>query len=452
MIKEKRFYKIFFAMTLPIALQNLITFGVNLADNIMLGAYSEVAMSGVSMANQIQFLFQQITMGIGAGAAVIAAQYWGKKQTQPIRRIFAVALWFGIILSLIMFSIVFFAPDSVLGLLTNESAVISEGARYIKIMAFSYPLFMVANLYFAILRSVETVKIGFWVSLSTLFINVFLNYALIYGKFGFPELGVRGAAYATLIARIAEFVLAFLYVRFIDKKLKIRGRHYFALQAGYIRDYFKTGLPLMLSGTSWGLAMSVQSAIIGRLGAVTIAANAIATTLFQVMSVVIYAGANASSVIIGKTVGSGNIQRVKESAKTMQVLYLIMGTVSSLLLFLVKNSIISIYNASPETQELANKFLLVLCVTIIGTAYQMSALTGIVTGGGDTKFVFINDLIFMWGMVLPLSLLSAFVFKWPVLVTFICLKSDQITKCIVAAVKVNRFKWIKILTREDKTA
>ncbi len=449
LIKEKQFYRSFFTLTLTIALQNLISFGVNLADNMMLGTYSEISMSGVAMANQIQFLLQQITIGIGAGAIVIASQYWGKRQTQPIRRVFSVIFWFGMAISLVMGIVVFCAPRGVLGLLTNEAAVIAQGAAYMKIMAFSYPVFMLTNLYFAILRSVETVRIGFWVSLSTLFVNIGLNYALIYGHFGFPELGVRGAAYATLIARILELCITMFYVRVLDKKLKLRGKHYGLPEKSYLRDYFRTGLPLMLSALSWGVAMSIQSAILGHLGATAIAANAIAATLFQVVTVVCYAGASSAGVLVGKAVGEGNLQRVKRMARTLQLLFLGIGLFTSALLFLSRDGIVSIYRASPETDALARQFILVLCVTVIGTAYQMAVLTGIVSGGGDTKFVLFNDLIFMWGIILPLSVLSAFVFHWPVLATFICLKADQILKCFVAVVKVNRFRWVRILTREE---
>jgi len=447
LLKEKNFYRRFFALTATIALQNLIVFSVNLADNIMLGAYSELAMSGVAMANQFQFLLQQISMGIGAGAAVIAAQYWGKRQTQPIRRVFVVAFWLGLAVSLGMALAAGFRPEQVLRLLTNENAVINQGAVYMRIMAFSYPIFMATNLYFSILRSVETVKIGFWVSLSTLFVNISLNYVLIYGHFGFPELGVRGAAYATLIARIIEFLIMAVYVHRFDKKLCLRPRHYSRLERGYLRDYFKTGLPLMLSSLSWGVAMNIQGAILGRLGAAAIAANAIAATLFQVISVLTYASASASSVLVGKAVGEGDLSRVRAMAKTLQLLFLGIGLCSGLLLFGARDFIVGIYKASPETAALARQFILVLCVTIAGTAYQMPCLTGIVSGGGDTRFVLFNDLIFMWGIVLPVSLLSAFVFRWPVLAAFICLKADQILKCGVAVVKVNRFRWVRKLTR-----
>ena len=448
-VKEKAFYKTFFTLTFMIALQNLVAFSVNLADSIMLGAYSELSLSGAAVCNQIQFLLQMILNGIVAGMVVIAAQYWGKRQTQPIKKIFSVAFWLAAGMSLTLALISLLIPERVLGLLTNEPVVIAEGAQYLKIIALSYGIFAVTTVTIGVLRSVETVKIGFWVSFSALFFNISLNYILIYGKLGLPAMGIRGAALATLLARVFELVFVLTYAALIDKKLKLRIKDILRVEKSYLLDFKKTGLPTVLSTTSWGIAMAVQGAILGRLGASTIAASSIATTIFQVAIVVAGGSSNSSNVIIGKAVGEGDMQRVRKFAQTLQVLFLGIGIFTSLALLAGKVFIIGLYNVSPVTETLAGWFIVVLCVTVIGTAYQMPSLTGIVAGGGDTKFVLFNDIVFMWGIVLPLSALSAFVFKLPVIVTFACLKSDQILKCAVAVVKVNRFKWIRILTRDD---
>lgn len=436
-------------MTLILALQNVITFGVNLADNIMLGAYSETALSGAAMSNQVQFLLQMITNGIAAGMIVIASQYWGKRDTASVKKIFAVAFWLSLALSAVLTLCSFFAPRGVLGLLTNEKQVIDEGVKYLKIICLSYGFFAVTNVLLGVMRSVETVSIAFRVSLIALFVNVGLNYCLIFGKFGFPELGSAGAALATLISRAVELIIVLLYVKFRDKKLRLALRDIFAVKRIFIGDFIKTGLPTVLSSTSWGVAMAIQGAIIGRLGASAIAASSIATTIFQVVLVVAAGSANSACVLTAKTIGTGDIERVKRYAKTLQVLFVIIGVLTGLTLFAAKDTTIGFYRVSEETARLANQFILVLCVTIVGTSYQMPSLTGIVSGGGETKFVLFNDLIFMWGIVLPLSALFAFVVKLPVVAVFACLKSDQVLKCAVAVVKVNRFRWIRHLTRSS---
>lgn len=448
-VRDRVFYKTFFSLTFVIALQNLIAFGVNLTDSLMLGAYSELSLSGSAICNQIQFLMQMILGGIVTGMVVIAAQYWGKKQSEPIKKIFSVAFWLAVCASLIMTVICLTIPGQVLRLLTNEPSVINEGVKFLRIICLTNCIFAVTTVILGVLRSVETVKIGFWISLSTFVLNFIFNYLFIFGKFGMPRMGIRGSAVSTLISRIVELGIVLFYVTFIDKKLNLKIKNILHIEKSYLKDFTKTGLPTVLSSTSWGIAMGAQGAILGRLGASTIAASSIATTLFQIASIVAYGSANASNVVIGKTIGQGDLGKVKQYTKTLQMLFLIIGICTSVALFGGKLVMLNFYsNVTDETKSLAGVFILVLCVTVIGTSYQMATLTGIVAGGGDTKFVLFNDLVFQWCIVLPAAALSAFVFHLPVVFTFICLKSDQILKCAVAVVKVNRFRWIKKLTRD----
>lgn len=451
-ISDNGFYKAFFAMTFTMALQNIIVFGVNLADSVMMGAYSETALSGVGICNNIQFFLNMAASGISSGMTVIASQYWGKKDLKPIYKVSAVAMWLGIVFSGLIFAFAALAPDMLIRLFTDKEAVIEQALLYLDVIKHTYLIYTLSTILLAILRSVETVRIGFYVSLSSFAVNIFLNYILIYGKMGAPEMGIRGAAVATLIARLIELVVTIVYILFIDKKLKMRVKDLFAIDTEMIRDYFKTGLPLMMSSVSWGIAMSIQGAIIGRLVESAIAANSIATTIFQVATVICYASSTSACVLIGKTIGENKpMDIIKRRSKNLQLIFLAIGVVSSGILLLTKNLIIDFYNATPETLEITNQFIWVLSVTIIGTSYEAPALCGIVSGGGETSFVLKNDIIFMWLIVLPLSALSAFVFKFPVVVTFACLKADQVLKCAVALVKVNSFNWVKTVTR-DKSA
>ncbi len=448
-IKDSGFYKAFFTMTFTLALQNLIVFGVNLADSVMMGAYSETALSGVGICNNIQFFLNMAASGVASGMTVIASQYWGKKETKPIFRVSAVAMWISIIFTMLIFAFAALAPELLIRLFTDKESVIEQAVAYLDVIKYTYLIYTLSTILLAILRSVETVKIGFYVSLSSFAVNIFLNYILIYGRFGAPEMGIRGAAVATLISRLIELIVTVIYLLLIDKKLKMRIRDLFITDKQMFRDYFKTGLPLMMSSVSWGIAMSIQGAIIGRLIESAIAANSIATTIFQVATVICYASSNAACVLIGKTIGESKpMDIIKRRSKNLQLIFLAIGVASSAILLLTKNLIIDFYNATPETLEITNQFIWILSVTIIGTAYEAPSLCGIVSGGGETSFVLKNDIIFMWLIVLPLSALSAFVFKFPVAVTFACLKADQVLKCAVAVVKVNRFNWVKTVTRE----
>lgn len=445
------FYKMFFAMTIALAGQNLITFSVNLADNIMLGAYSETALSGAALVNQIQFFLQMLVGGVSEGVVVLAAQYWGRRETVPIRKIAALGLWFGAAIGVVMFLLSILMPYPLLRLLTPDEAVLAEGVAYLRIISFTYLLFCLTNVLLASLRSVQIVRVGILTSLASLLVNVVLNYILIFGKLGAPELGIRGAAIATLVARVVELLIVILYMKIKENPLQLGFSHIKKPDFTYLKDFLRVATPLFLANGVWGLNQFVQTAILGRMGGASIAANSIASAVFSILAVVCYGCATSAGVITGKAVGEGDVGKVREYAKTMQVLFLAVGIVTGVVMFLSRDLILSFYTISGEARELSRQFLGVLSVTVVGTSYQVAVLTGIVRGGGDTKFVLYNDTIFVWCVVIPSAALAAFVFHAPPVVVFMCLKCDQILKCIVAVIKVNRNNWIRPVTRDAVT-
>lgn len=448
---DRTFYRELFHLTLFIALQNVIVTMVGLVDNIMIGNYSQDAMTGIGLANQIQFLLQMMIGGVGEGMVVLGSQYWGTHRTGPIRKVVSISLRYAFISGAIFMAIGLICPAQVLSLFTGEPNAIREGVDYIRIMSFSYILFCCGNVLVSAQRSVENVRVAMIGSLCAVFVNILLNYALIYGHFGFPELGTKGAAIATLVGRIVEFSVIAGYTLRIDKKLGFRLSDVLQLDRLLLKDYTRVAVPVMLSGLSWGLAMSIQTAILGHIdqNGTAIAANSISNTLFQVITVVTYGLASASGVMTGKAVGRDDVDSLHANVRTMQVLFLAIGVITSLALFLLRPVVLSAYNITAEAYEMSNQFLLVLCVTVIGTAYQASCLTGIVRGGGNTKFVFYNDLIFMWCIVLPLSGLAAFVWHLSPVIVFIFLKCDQVLKCAVAVWEVNSYHWVKKVARDS---
>ncbi len=441
---EKSFYKSFITMTLVIAMQNAIVFGVNLADSIMLGVYSEASLSGVFLVNQIQFMLQMLVNGVGEAMLIFSSRSWGENNVPGIHKYTNLGMRFALLFSCFLFAVCFIFPEGVLRIFSDSEAFVGEGTKYLRIVCFTYPIFAITNILIYMLRSVETTKIGFYVSLFALFFNVILNYVLIFGKFGFPELGVRGAAIATLVSRVAELVFAVFYSWKVDKKVKIKLRVFFEkTEFKLVKDFVRTGFPVFLSGAAWGVAMSVQTAILGHMGDTAVSANSIATTLFQIVTVFTYGSASASAVVIGKARGEGKKDKMKPYAQSMQIMFLIIGLITGLLIFVLKEPIVSLYDVTAESASMALSFLTILSVTSVGTSYQMPVLTGIVRAGGETDFVFKNDFIFMWLIVIPASLVCGFFLNLSPIVVFICLKSDQILKCAVAAIKVNRYKWIK---------
>ena len=429
LVRDAAFYKRFFSIWSMLVLYNIITLGINLADNVMIGAYSEIAMSGVSAVNQIQFVFQQLMMGVGDGIVVLGSQYWGKRRPDAIRKFLPGAFLVGAGISLFLFVAACVAPEAILAIFTPDPAIRAAGVEYLRIIKYSYLIFALSQILLAMLRSVETVRIGFWVSLAALAVNISLNYLLIGGHLGAPALGATGAAIATAAARTMELAVVLIFALRADKKLGWRIADIFRPDRALMKDFLRLIRPMLFTSLMFGVAVALQTAILGHMNENAIAANSVASTLFQTLKVASVGAASAASILIGTAIGSGQMD-------------------TSLLLFALRYPILSLYDMSAETYHLAEQFILVLCFTGFGTAYEMPTIIGLIRGGGDARFVFWDDLINIWLIVIPLSLLAAFVFKWSPVAVICCLNADQVLKCIPGCIKVNRYTWIKKLTRE----
>ena len=448
-VRDRRLYTSFFSLLFITAAQMLISLGVNLADNIMLGRYNEFALSGAAIVNQVQFLVQMVSAGVATGVTVLGAQYWGKGEIDPIKRIISFGMKLALTAGILFCFVTRLWPAPVLRLLTNQEPVIEQGVIYMNIMCWTYIIYAISNTLVMSLRSVETAFIGTFMSIVAMVVNIFLNYCLIFGNLGFPELGVSGAALATLASRLVELVIIMVYVLFIDKKLRLSLKDIFGWDMTFAGKYMRVSLPVLCSTSLWGVAQAAQTSILGHIDAVAIAANSIASVVYQFTAIFTNCSAGAACVVIGKTIGEGRRDMIRPYSRTIQMLFIIIGLFTSALLFVVRIPILNIYNVSGETYDLANKFLLILCVTVIGTAYEFPTASGIIQGGGDTRYVFLVETIFMWGFVIPTSALSAFVFHFPPAVTFMFLKSDQILKCLPNGIRCNRYKWVRDLTQSS---
>lgn len=445
--KDKNFYKSFFALFKMLVIQNIIVLSVNLADNVMIGSYSETALSGVAAVNQLQFVFNLLVGSLGDAMVLLGSQYWGKADTKSIKKIANGAIISGALFGILLFIATSMFPGKIVGLFTDNPDIIAQGTEYLRIIKFTYILFALTNILLAVLRSVEKVKIAFYTSLLSLIVNCSINYCLIKGNFGFPEMGVTGAAIGTLTARAIELVVVLIYVFVFEKRLSLKFKEITSPDITYIKDYIKTCLPFAAVGTMFGLSTALQTVILGHLDDSAIAANSVSSTLYMLLKVASLGAASSASVVIGKTVGSGDLSKIKEYSRTLQLIFICIGILTSIALRLLKEPVLSLYSLTPETLDMARTFISILCITCIGTAYQMPTNTGIVRGGGDTKYVLKLDIVAIWCIVLPLSFLGAFKFNWSAPAVMFCLNSDQIFKAIPAVIKVNRYHWIKKLTR-----
>ena len=440
----KNFYRNFLKLCSMLVLQNVVTLSVNLADNIMLGAFSETALSGVTTVNQVQFVFQQLLMALGDGLVIFGSQYWGKKETKPVRKISAWAMCTGIFIALILFILASFFPRQLLGLFTTDQTIIEAGLSYLAIIRFTYFFFAVTQILLATLRCVEIAGIAFGLSVMTLIINCSINWILIYGHFGAPRMGA--AAVGTLTARIAEICVLITYISKKQSWIGIRIQDYLQADWKFGRKYYKVVCPLLVIQGLWGVNTALQTAILGHMTAAAIAANSAASNLFLMVKSAAVGAASAASVTMGKTIGSGDLKLAKLYSKKLQKLFVVMGIICGVLLFFIRIPVLSLYQFSPETREMANTFLMILSVVMVGMSYQMPTNGGIIRGSGSIAYSMKVDLISTWAIVIPLSMFMAFVVKASPAIVVCCLNADQIFKCVPAFLKCNYGHWIKTMT------
>ncbi len=448
--KDKSFYKSLVLLAIPIALQNLITFMVTLADNVMVGKLGDTAISGVYIGSQITTLLQILLVGIEGAILVLSTQYYGKNDLKSIQKIVAVGLRTAVAAALITAIACLVFPRAILSLFADDAATVTLGIDYLRITLFAFPFFALSQGLIAAMRSVEKTRVGMLASLVSLVFNISLNYILIFGKLGFEAMGVKGAAIATLISRIAEFLFIFVYVFFIEKKLAFTLKSVLLHEKALTKDFFRYGIPIMAGQLVWAINTLSFSAIMGKLNYEgVIAAVSVTGTLNSLSYIVMNSLAGAVGIITGKTVGSGRLEKIREYAYTVQFIFVLLGVATGGALLLIRDPFISLYELSPAAMAEAKTLINVLSITAIGTCYQAACLFGLVKSGGDVAFILKNDAFFVFLVVLPASLIAAALGASPWIV-FFCLKSDQILKCIVAAIKINRFRWMKNLTRSTK--
>lgn len=447
--KDRDFYKSLLPLFLMVALQNLVAYSVNMADNMMLGHYSQAALNGATTVNSIFFIVQQIALSIGEALVVLASQYWGERRLSPVRRVTGIAVKLAFVCGVAAIVISALMPSQLIAIFTRDVAVISEGVVYLSIIKYTFLLFLLTNVLMAALRSVEIVKISFGISLVSLIINVAINYTLIFGRFGFPEMGIKGAAIGTLIARIVEFLIVLIFLWKKDERLGLFSENFLKFDRQLRIDYRKVFMPVLVSQILWAVSIPIQTGILGRLSSNALAANSVATTFYQYLKVVVQAMSLTSAVMIGKAVGEGVDAKVREDARTLSVLSLFVGIILALILFALRMPLLTIYSGlSPEALKLADQLIILLCFVMVGMSYQMPVSAGVMRGAGDVKFMARMNLVCIWFIVMPLSFMAAFWWKLPVVWVVLCIQSDQVFKCIPVFAHFKKHQWIKKRTQE----
>ncbi|MBQ3790312.1 MAG: MATE family efflux transporter [Lachnospiraceae bacterium] len=458
--RDGSFYRKVFALALPIALQSLVTIGVNMLDTIMVGSLGESDLSAVSLANSFISIYQIFCMGLGMGASVLVSRYWGMKQAGDPEGAAALALkqTLSLMLRLMFFLASLFAiatlllPAGLMRMYTEDSAIIAAGVIYFRYSVVTY-FFLGASLTTTIaLRSVGQVKLPLFVSFGAFFVNLGSNYALIFGKFGLPRMGVAGAALGTLLARIFETTLILGFLLLKDQRICFRPADFFIRTGSLIREYIRICIPVLISDGILAFGNNSVAMVIGHLGAVFVAANAITSVTQQLSTVVIQGVSQAGAIVTGQTLGMGRRDRAMEQGYLFLGLGLALGTLAGIFVLLISRPMVGAYrNVSAETRQMALQLMAAISLINVFQATNSIMTKGVLRGGGDTRMLMLTDNIFLWVLSIPLGLLAGFVLHLPAFWIYVCLKFDQIIKTLWAVLRLRSGKWIKRISTGGTT-
>ncbi|HHD2730773.1 MATE family efflux transporter [Clostridium perfringens] len=446
--RDKRFYRLLFSIALPIAVQNLITFMVSMVDTLMVGALGEIQLSAVSIANNLFFVLTILMFGLAGGSNIMISQYWGKGNVKTIHKILAIMYRVCLLITGIFIFIALFLPKYFMGIFTTDKAVIDFGASYLRIVCIGYLFYSITNCTIMMLRSVKTVSISIIVYTASLLVNSILNWIFIFGNLGAPELGIRGAAIATVCARITEFSIVLVFMFIYERKIGLKIEHLLKLDKEILKDYVGLCTPVLCNELLWAIGASMISVIVGRMGTEVVAANSINGVAHQFVTVFIFGMSNATAVIIGNTIGEGKKEKAKEYAYSIGIFSVVMGCISGLMILLIKPFVVNFYNVSYSTKLIAMEIMTVTSGIIVFQSLASNFMMGVLRGGGDAKFVLINDLIFMWLVAIPGGFFVAFVLELPVALVFLVIKCDEILKSLTSVYRVISGKWVNDVTKD----
>ncbi|HJA11369.1 MAG TPA: MATE family efflux transporter [Candidatus Mediterraneibacter merdipullorum] len=448
-IDWRGFYKTVIALVVPMALQNLINVGVTAADVIMLGAVGETALSGASLAGQVQYIMTLFLFGLTSGATVLTAQYWGKGDVRTIEKILGMTVKAAVIVTALFTVAALVIPDKLMLIFTSDPAVIAEGVKYLRIVAFTYVMIGVTQAYLYVMRSVERVVVATVVYLCSLLCNIVMNSIFIFGLFGLPAMGVSGAALGTLCARVLEVVLTAGYARVFNKEIKLRPRYILHTDRELFRDFMKYALPVVANEIMWGMGTAANTAILGHLGSPAVAANSVAQVARQLATVVSFGMSSAAAIYIGKTIGEKKLEHAKAYAKRFILMSLVMGALGGLIILAASGPAAAALSLTDTAKGYLRIMFFVMSYFVVGQAFNTTMVVGIFRSGGDTRFGLIMDVSTMWGCSILLGFLAAFVFKLSVPVVYVILMSDELIKIPISYRRYRSMKWLKDVTREQ---
>ncbi|MBZ4683066.1 MAG: hypothetical protein PWP46_179 [Fusobacteriaceae bacterium] len=448
LIYNKTFFKKVFTIALPIALQNLIISSINLADVFMIGKLGEKEIAALGLSNQIMFLLVLLLFGINSGGAIFMSQFNGKKDSKNMKKVLGIVLITSFLAGIIFFLFVTFIPDILLKIYTKDNIVVDIGVRYLKIVSFSYLFTAISFVYSVQLRTINKAKLTVYSSFLALIINITLNYLLIFGKFGFPKLGIEGAAIATTIARSLECIFIVFLVYYNKYVFAAKFREMIGFNIVFVKKYFFTTLPVLLNEMIWSFGIAAYNIIYARISTQAIASINIVGSVERILFVSLIGVASAASVMVGEKIGEQKEEEAFEYAINFIKLIFIIGVILSIILYGMTFFILDLYNISESVYRYSKYIMYILCFSLPMKGVNTVNIVGNLRAGGDTKLALYIDTGALWLIGVPLSFIAAFYFKLPVYLVYFVTFFEEITKAIFGIKRVFSKKWIKNLVKD----
>ena len=432
-------------ITLPASMQSVINMSIGIIGTIMLGSLGETAIAASTLGNGYFFLFMIIGFGVAGGATVMTAQFMGKGDISSVKKTTTLAIRIVFILALLFSIITFLLPRQIMGIYTPEYDVIEAGAVYLRIIAFQFIFAGLATTLAIIGRSFGVVRLPLFASIASLIAAAFFNWVFIFGNLDAPRLEIAGAALATVIARVIEFAIMFGYIFFVEKKVRYRLKDLLAPCKDLVPEYIRIGSPVIFTDLLLALGAQAMAIILGWLGQAVVSANAIMMVASQIATIFILGITTASSIMVGVTVGSGDIAKAKLQGYTFLIISVVLGIIASLSMFAIVPPLLNFYNVEPETIAILNGFTWSMVASLPFFSIATVLTKGVLRGSGDTKFLMIADVLFLWIAAIPLGYLAGFVFFLPPFWIGFLLRIEFMFKAIWCIIRMYQDKWVRVV-------
>lgn len=450
--KDKSFYKTVAVVAVPIAMQSLITVGVNMMDTIMVGRVGETELSAVSLANTFINIYHILCMGLSMGASVLVARFYGMRNQLDMRKSVAIMLRLTVAIAALFALATLIIPSGIMRIYTSEAPIIEKGVEYLEWSVVTYFLLGLSLTTTIVLRAVGKARIPLYTSIAAFFINIGANYAFIFGKLGMPKMGVAGAAVGTLIARAFEFVVICGYLFFRDEEIGFRLKDFFIHTRDLLGEYIRISIPVLISDGILAIGNNSVAMVIGRIGGEFVAANAVTAVTQQLSSVLTQGFSQAGAIITGKTLGEGGREKAQDQGYAFLGVGFLLGLLSAVVIMAISGPIIKSYHLSTETAHIARELMSAISIIMLFQATNSIMTKGVLRGGGDTKILMVADNVFLWVASLPLGILAGLILHLPAFWIYFFLKIDQVLKAIWCVIRLHSGKWIKKIRTSQEVA